>query len=486
MAEKARRLEAIGYDLSILGEKGKLGASAATTPNQGWLDMLERLRLYKESNGSCDIIAEDEANADLRKWTQRTVAELRRGRRPEGDFVDPRTGKPSELAGIKAKMIEGLGFDLSVKGRKFAKELSSEWLQMYERLKAHKEMTGSLRISVDGKDEERTKLRSWWYAQQSKIRSEIKKLEDEHEESGDTAAAGEKKEAKLHPIVEEKARGDTAAAGEKKEAKLHPIVEEKARLLEVLDPNVRGGGAQVSVNHPSRFDEMLEHFRLYKIEHGRDVPFSSNKEGVSDLCKWCKRLREEYDKLKEGNESSMLTAFNMQRLTEAGFNFNHKNKPRVSFEDRLAQLRAFKAEHGHLYVPSRHSVLGEFVRQKRKEYNKFVEGVGTSKIIERQIQDLVALEFVFDAGRKYTPPTEPNKPWEERYKELVEYKALHGHCAVPKSYPGLGQWVKQQRYHYNAFKKGKANRMTPERCIRLTDIGFIWDASGKQPDNFYP
>lgn len=324
---------------------------------------------------------------------------------------------------------------------------------MYDRLVAYKERTGS--IHIDYKDDENASMRRWWYGQQALIRGEAQKLE---EEAGADLKEGE-------AVV------------------LPPILEEKAKLLEQLDANVRGGPK--GVHHPSRFDEMLERYLAYKSANGgNEVPVQSTDPALSELGRWSNRQRQEYAKLRDGATDSKLSARNLTRLNDAGFSFKPKNRPRVSFEERLEQLKTFKLENGHLNVPSRHPVIGEFVRQKRKEYNKFVAGKETNSLIETQMRDLVALGFVFETGKRWTPPPGPNKSWDVRYEELLEFRHGHGHCLVPKSYPGLGQWVKQQRSHYTNLKKGKPSRLTPDRVVRLTDAGFIWDATSRRGESY--
>ena len=59
-------------------------------------------------------------------------------------------------------------------------------------------------------------------------------------------------------------------------------------------------------------------------------------------------------------------------------------------------------------------------------------------------------------------------PWETRFNELVQYKAKHGDCNVPRSQGQLGKWVNNQR---TIYKKGK---LSQDRIDRLNGIGFDW------------
>jgi hypothetical protein len=59
--------------------------------------------------------------------------------------------------------------------------------------------------------------------------------------------------------------------------------------------------------------------------------------------------------------------------------------------------------------------------------------------------------------------------WEERFNELLAYKAQSGNTKVPMNWAtGLGKWVSQQR----VAKKNE--KLLPERKKRLIEIEFIW------------
>ena len=69
--------------------------------------------------------------------------------------------------------------------------------------------------------------------------------------------------------------------------------------------------------------------------------------------------------------------------------------------------------------------------------------------------------------------------WAERFEELKQFKAEHGHCCVPNSYEPnivLGRWVKRQRYQYKLLQDNKRSSLTLERKSMLESLGFIWDS----------
>ena len=70
--------------------------------------------------------------------------------------------------------------------------------------------------------------------------------------------------------------------------------------------------------------------------------------------------------------------------------------------------------------------------------------------------------------------------WNEKFKELCQFREENGHCFVPHNWsanPQLFQWVKRQRYLYKIKKEkqgGRSSAMTDEREMKLEEIGFVW------------
>ena len=67
--------------------------------------------------------------------------------------------------------------------------------------------------------------------------------------------------------------------------------------------------------------------------------------------------------------------------------------------------------------------------------------------------------------------------WERRFRELVEYKAVHGDCEVPQNYSqntSLGTWVNKQRMEQKNRIEGKNSSLNDSRLERLESIGFRW------------
>jgi Helicase associated domain. len=66
--------------------------------------------------------------------------------------------------------------------------------------------------------------------------------------------------------------------------------------------------------------------------------------------------------------------------------------------------------------------------------------------------------------------------WEERFAELVAYKRVHGHCAIPTAWAenrALAKWVVNQRVFRNSGK------LSLKRIAQLNSIGFQWKGREK-------
>lgn len=82
---------------------------------------------------------------------------------------------------------------------------------------------------------------------------------------------------------------------------------------------------------------------------------------------------------------------------------------------------------------------------------------------------LNALGFVWNAHEAV---------WQERFNELLQFKAEKGHCNVPSLYKEnqkLATWVKCARRQYKLLASGKKSNMTLERATRLASVGFVWE-----------
>jgi hypothetical protein len=69
--------------------------------------------------------------------------------------------------------------------------------------------------------------------------------------------------------------------------------------------------------------------------------------------------------------------------------------------------------------------------------------------------------------------TKGNIRWDQRFKELVDFKKMNGHTNVPRNSGPLGAWICMQRIYYRAFERGThSSRLTIDKFKKLERIGF--------------
>ena len=159
-----------------------------------------------------------------------------------------------------------------------------------------------------------------------------------------------------------------------------------------------------------------------------------------------------------------------------------------------AQMEAYKAQHGHVNVPSKDQKLYSWIAKNRLYWKRFLKGEPNT-MNHYKIQKLVDLGFGTIENGPYTNLAYDVR-WEEMYQQLVQFKNQHGHCDVVKlsdKYPKLVAWASQQR---TAFFNRQARAatgikkrgivLTDERMNKLAAIGFRfkvqsdWDERLKQ------
>lgn len=239
----------------------------------------------------------------------------------------------------------------------------------------------------------------------------------------------------------------------KKEGQLQT---ERVAMLDELGVAWESGDAR-----DAKWQAMYEQLKKYSIEYGNsDVPHLSQDN--RQLAAWVGSQRQQRKK-------NLLLDEQIRLLDEIGFTWKHRD--RGSWEDRLAEVIAFKERHGHCNIPltlTDPPKLAAFVNATRVQRNK-----GT--LSAERITKLDAVGFVWQGITTKIAEDGMNEVWRERFDELLEYKKMHGHCIVStssKQNPRLGNWVNQQRI----LKKN--GTLHPERFRLLDEAGFKWSGTG--------
>jgi hypothetical protein len=141
---------------------------------------------------------------------------------------------------------------------------------------------------------------------------------------------------------------------------------------------------------------------------------------------------------------------------------------------------AFKAKHGHCYVPRTGVLvsLGSWCSVLRSSY----KNIQNNQMPRIQLSD-GQIQRLNDAGFKLSPVQAPptNVPreilvFDNRFNNLMAFKAKHGHCYVPRTgeYVSLGSWCSEVRASYINIQNNQPPRMklSNEQIQRLNDAGF--------------
>lgn len=140
-----------------------------------------------------------------------------------------------------------------------------------------------------------------------------------------------------------------------------------------------------------------------------------------------------------------------------------------NWTEKYEELLDYRLKNGHCLVPNAYpdKSLPEWVKRQRYQYK--LKRLGKhSTMSDDRILALEKIGFVWNSH---------DAAWEERLKELVEYKRTFGDCNVPSNYttnPQLAVWVKRQRRQYKFLQQGEVSTMTPPRVEKLLALGFAW------------
>lgn len=140
--------------------------------------------------------------------------------------------------------------------------------------------------------------------------------------------------------------------------------------------------------------------------------------------------------------------------------YNSNAEQERRWQEKLRAVAAFKREHGR-WPPQRLgdpgiNSLHQWLVGMRMLYHR-------GKLPPDRVRALEAIGFTW----RHQDPR-----WDSQLAALAEFKAAHGHCNVPKTWPAnpaLGSFVNWTRHL-------RAKRTLSDDCIRQLDaMGFVWD-----------
>jgi hypothetical protein len=152
-----------------------------------------------------------------------------------------------------------------------------------------------------------------------------------------------------------------------------------------------------------------------------------------------------------------------------------KRRAPTRFDDRFIDLMAFKAKYGHCDVSQRgeDASLGKWCSKLRSSYKKMENNQKPKmKLSDEQIQCLN------DAGFNWSLVRKVGSAFDDRFNDLMTFKAKYGHCDVYTrgEDASLGKWCTHLRGSYKKMenKKKPLTTLSDEQIQRLNDAGFKW------------
>lgn len=217
------------------------------------------------------------------------------------------------------------------------------------------------------------------------------------------------------------------------------------------------------------FDEYVNALNNFKAEYGHcGVRFHLDKK----LYQWCEKVRQTYKNQESGIIlDSTLSQTQIDRLNDVGFIWNMGRSK--SFQERLAELKAYKAKHGHCNV-SKHDMqkLYTWTQAIRKAYADKSQGKSPlMELTDDMIETLESIGFQWNLGRANW--------FEKNLEKLREYKNKHGDCKVTNtdSAKFLYAWCLKLRKWKDS--PNPLERLSSYQIKQLDNLGFEWNNARK-------
>jgi hypothetical protein len=262
----------------------------------------------------------------------------------------------------------------------------------------------------------------------------------------------------------------------------HDLSEEVLMAIQYEQEKSSRSSNQSIKNTWTTFQKHIEELMAFKAKFGHcnvsSSPSVSNKPYVS-LGRWCHNLRSTRKLMEKGKQGqpNVPKAW-IEILDAVGFQW----KLRSTFDERIQELRAFKAKFGHCNVNKSKSAankpylsLGIWCSNVRRSRKLIGEGKrGLLKLRKHHIARLDAVGFQWKLRKS---------SFDEHIEKLRAFKAKFGHCNVSasqspsnKPYMSLGTWCSNVRHSRRLMEGGKPpRRILSNAQIEILDtLGFPW------------
>ncbi|KAL9187184.1 hypothetical protein ACHAXT_010904 [Thalassiosira profunda] len=222
------------------------------------------------------------------------------------------------------------------------------------------------------------------------------------------------------------------------------------------------------------FEERIDELRVYKAEHGHlNVKQSENK-SMSQFCCDMRYARRN----PESRQGRKLTADRIASLDALEFDWGPQIKTVKSFQERIDDLQAYKAKHGHLKVKADEDrSLYRFCVDMRHACRN-----SESTLTEDRIASLDALGFDWGLQQQMRA----RKTFKDRAEELQAYREKNGHINVKEGEDkSLYGFCRDMRYARGNPDSSKGRKLTVERIASLNGIGFDWTPKNEKDDRAF-
>lgn len=344
-----------------------------------------------------------------------------------------------------------------VKKELFNKELLDKWFSFYTKIKSFYKRSDATNGILD------EELAHWLEVQRSiqhmlpkKLIDKLKGIDFEFENKHST---WETMYRKLAGFID--TNGHSYLSESKQEEMLKDWlirqILNKKYLSEVQFHKLNSLGIHwhMPINREQRWEQMYVRLKDFQKTFGHcRVPQKWAND--QQLANWIAVNRRMY-------ASNKLPADRYRRLGEIGFVWNGSTQYHLQWEMYFEELAKFQRTYGHCQVPGTYVKLVSWIERQRIAQTK-------NRLSEEQERRLNELKFIWSFRDI------KEEIWQERYKQLQEYKQKNGHCFVAVNFrenKKLGVWVATQR---RLESKGK---LEADKKKKLSEIGFVWSTDTK-------
>ena len=247
------------------------------------------------------------------------------------------------------------------------------------------------------------------------------------------------------------------------------------------------------------FEERVSELKTFKLKYGHcRVP--SKYESNLSMAAWCANLKQSYRLLQEGRKPILkLTQEKIDILEDVGFEWKYSGRIQKGNSSILQQSsfikspqqsdRNIKLKSSSSSISLSQSSINDPSQQTRMR-SSTTDNIDLSSSSEAESVVLsndkdtkrpAEMKQVATSSRKKSRKEQvTSKSFEDRMKELKDYKDKHGHCRVSRNdarHYSLGSWCYNVRGSFRSAQKQESevsSILSQDEINSLNEIGFDW------------